>query len=236
MKSGKLIRVVLILVVAVGVATAVAQALLFNTTTVVVATVDIPVGVPIETSMIKLKTINQDGKEPDSFSDLKELEGAYSTGLIKANAQMTLSNSASAKNPHNLSALIPEGKIGILLPVNKINGFSRNLAAGDKISLLATVSTTKGSVTGNSVKDAIVLAEQVPILSVEKTSDGSDIVGYQVALDPQVAKDTDHILSTQDHDNQATIRVVLPGYNNKDVIIPRGPIGDISSRYIQADK
>jgi Flp pilus assembly protein CpaB len=229
----KYLRVILIAVFSLAVGLVVVQALLFNTTSVLVAKVPIAVGTQVTADMVEAKQIHGDGVEPGAFKTLNDLKGAYAMTNIPAKGQVNKNNTSSDANPKNLSALVPAGQVGMMLPVNEINGFSRNLIPGDKIDILATLSTAK-SATGKDTKDTIVVAENVPILSVEKTTDGKDVVGYQVAIDPQKAKDIHHILSTEDHQNNFAIRLLLSGYQNKQDIIPKSPEGDIVSRYVKA--
>jgi Flp pilus assembly protein CpaB len=132
-----------------------------------------------------------------------------------------------------MSALIPEGQVAMMLPVNQVNDFSRDLIPGDKIDILATLSEAK-SATGKETKETVVVAENVPIISVEKSNDGKDVIGYQVTIDPQKAKDIHHILATEDHQNQFAIRILLAGDRNKQDVIPKTPEGDIVGRYVKA--
>lgn len=250
MAKTRIVSLTLVGVLGLAVATIVTTSLTGNTTTVYVAKSDIATGMKIDSKFFEKVSIPKDGVEPDAILDEKLMlnpkgeYSAYANNMIVKGAQITKTNTSLPGEQNSIVAGLEDGQVAIMLPVKTTNGFTEGVNVGSRISLLATVDVKKTDKASNQTKDSqetIVINENIKVLGLErdKTNNNNTVVGYYIGLPAQQAKDVQHILTAQgdDENRRSVLRVVVTktqpdGTPYKD-IIPRTPIGDLTSRYYQ---
>lgn len=130
--------------------------------TVVVAKKDIYEMQPIGENVLDIVEIPEKYKQPGTIVDPNELIGKVSLANIKAGEQI-LSTKVIEPSPRTgLSFQVSPGKRAISIPADQMRGVAKLLRPGDKIDILASVSTGKGQ---NQIREVKTLMQNVPILA-----------------------------------------------------------------------
>jgi pilus assembly protein CpaB len=108
-------------------------------TFVVVARVDIPGRQAIAEQMVTLHPYPPELVVPQAATDLTQVVGKFTTGLIKQFEQIRLKDIAEKEKVPGLSPIIPPGKRAITIAINDTKGVSGAIFPGDCVDILCSL-------------------------------------------------------------------------------------------------
>ncbi len=166
---------------------------------VVVAKQDIYEMQPIGESVLDIVEIPERYKQPGTITDPNKLIGKVSLANIKAGEQILSTKISEPSSRTGLSFQVSPGKRAISIPADAMRGVAKLLKPGDKIDILASVTTGKGQ---NQRREVKTLMQNVPILAT-----GSRIANTLPALYSKTPKDVFKFKSLSSDTSFSTVTI-----------------------------
>lgn len=131
----------------------------------------IPQGTVLKEQMVQVIKVPKEYIQPGALSSTRELgtedgKSIYTTILpLLESEQITISKLASIKKEAGLALTIPEGKVAISIPVDKVSAIAGLIKPGNKVNVLVTFDYDEK---GHPNTSTITLFQNVPVLAVDR--------------------------------------------------------------------
>lgn len=129
-----------------------------QTTTVVVATQDIPAFTPITGAMVTTKTMNVDAAPVGALGNVQQAIGQLAQSDLVADQTITQADIAPRTASHGLTFVIPQGLRAVTVALDAISGVGGFVFPGDHVDVLATFKEGEVTLTRTILQNVEVLA------------------------------------------------------------------------------
>ena len=148
----------------------------------VVAATDIPAGMRVEPTNLKVVRVPAEAKPEGGYTDPAELIGQVAKQTVYAGEIITANRFANSPGASALAAIIAEGKRAITVAVNTVVGVSGFILPGSRVDIIAS----EGGQPRTILENIKVLAVG-QILSQEK-NDPVNVSAVTLEVDPEEAE------------------------------------------------
>jgi pilus assembly protein CpaB len=147
--------------------TAVVQPVTSPMTKIVVAAIDLPIATTLRPEHLRLADWPASVQPVGSLRDTKEITGRVIIARVVQGEPILASKLASKEGGRGLAALIPAGMRAQAVRVDEVVGVAGFVHPDDRVDVIATMSTTEGTISK-------VVLQNVKVLAVGKDLDVSD--------------------------------------------------------------
>ncbi|MFA6217543.1 MAG: Flp pilus assembly protein CpaB [Candidatus Omnitrophota bacterium] len=139
-----------------------------NSSTVLVASVDIPRGSPINADSLETTIIPNQFIQPNAVNALSRIEGMITMAPIARGEQVTLSKLMQSRQADGLADTTPIGKRAITITVDNISSLAGMLKPGDYVDVIAALALPMQGPNGTvaSQPAVIPLFQNIQVLAV----------------------------------------------------------------------
>jgi pilus assembly protein CpaB len=130
-----------------------------NKTPVVVAAIDIAYGAKIEAPQVKILNWSSDHIPKGAFTDIQQVVGKISQRAFVTDEVLLEPQIKDKAAGSILSAMIPDGKRAMSVPVNAVSGVAGFITPGNMVDIIAT---------NNKTQKTYILLSNVKVLAIDQ--------------------------------------------------------------------
>jgi pilus assembly protein CpaB len=144
----------------------------------VVATVDIPLGSPVQANQVKVQVMAVTARLPGAYEDTSQVIGKVVRQAVVAGAQLTPESFGADQQGQILDIVTPPGKRAIAVEVDQITGVGTVIKTGDYVDMVVGFTGDKFPVTTvNPVDDSFTVVAGLNNTSVKALIQGLQVLG-----------------------------------------------------------
>jgi pilus assembly protein CpaB len=180
-------------------------------TSVVVATELLPLGIALEPQHMRAIPWPGDGVPVGAFSDPGAIVGWVTRSSFVPNEPFLPDKLANPQTPGVLPLMIPPGMRATSVRVNEVTGISGFVTPGSKVDVIATMASEQAE----GGKEAFTLLENVEVLAIAQTMEQRD-------NKPTLANTVTLLVSPEEAErvtlagNEGTLQLVLRNFQDRD--------------------